>query len=83
MEWYEGREDGLGADFLDAARDAMDRAAARPEMFPELRGFGGVRRTVLRRFPYMVVFVVHQNKLRVVALAHQKQAPGYWRPRLP
>ncbi len=53
MKWYESREDGLGTEFLESARDAMERAAERPAMFPTLRGHDNVRRRVLRRFPYM------------------------------
>ena len=83
MEWYEGREEGLGTEFLEAARDALERAAERPAMFPTLRGHDGVRRVLLRRFPYMIVFLIRGNDLRVVAVAHQKQAPGYWSPRIP
>lgn len=50
---YEHREDGLGERFLDAAREAIERAGSRPLLFPELRDHPDVRRVMFRRFPYI------------------------------
>lgn len=42
---------------------------------------GKFRRLPLRRFPYNVVYVLNGDALRIVALAHQRRRPGYWRDR--
>lgn len=42
----------------------------------------GVRRLLIERFPYSVVFVQHGNDVRVLAFAHHKRRPGYWRNRM-
>ena len=42
---------------------------------------GTARRLPLRRFPYSVVYELAVGKLRVLALAHQRRRPGYWRGR--
>lgn len=39
---------------------------------------GDRRRFFLRRFPYSVIYHVTRDELRVVALAHHRQRPGYW-----
>ena len=39
------------------------------------------RRRLLTRFPYGVVYRVEPNLIRVVAVMHQRQRPGYWRGR--
>jgi len=37
------------------------------------------RRLPLRRFPFSIVYQLHDAELRVVAVAHQRRRPGYWR----
>ncbi len=39
------------------------------------------RRFPLRRFPYGVIFRVDGDTLRIIALAHRRQEPGYWQER--
>ncbi|MGE0557254.1 MAG: type II toxin-antitoxin system RelE/ParE family toxin [Burkholderiales bacterium] len=36
------------------------------------------RRFSLRRFPYSIIYYLHDSELRVVAIAHHSQRPGYW-----
>ena len=40
------------------------------------------RQIRLRRFPYVIVYVVAGDVVRVVAIAHERQLPGYWASRL-
>ena len=40
------------------------------------------RRLPLRRFPYSVVYVVRNAEIRILAVAHQRRRPGYWRGRV-
>jgi plasmid stabilization system protein ParE len=42
----------------------------------------GTRRVLLHRFPYSVVYKVLDDRILVVALAHQSRRPGYWRARV-
>ena len=44
----------------------------------------GTRRYLMKRFPYFVVYRALElsNKLQVIAVAHERRKPGYWRPRL-
>lgn len=52
----------------------------RPRSFPrvqDIRRFE-IRRALLARFPYAVVFLVREHELRVVAVAHAKRRPDYW-----
>ncbi len=41
----------------------------------------GRRRFPLRRFPYSIVYYIRGEELRVVALAHHRRKPAYWRAR--
>ena len=39
------------------------------------------RRFPLRRFPFGLIFRVDSDVLRIIAFAHRRQEPGYWRIR--
>ncbi len=41
-----------------------------------------IRRLVLRRFPYKLLYTVQADHVFVVAVAHQHRNPGYWTDRL-
>jgi toxin ParE1/3/4 len=70
--------------FYDAVMASVDRAAAQPEMgVAARRGPPGTRRLLIERFPYSMVYLVHNGVLHVLAVAHAKRRPGYWRSRRP
>lgn len=46
------------------------------------RHIGGTRRLVLPRFPYSLVYLIQADRCYVVAFAHAKRRPGYWRERV-
>jgi hypothetical protein len=37
---------------------------------------------VLHHFPYFVVFRELPSKIQIIAVAHAKRRPGYWRGRI-
>jgi plasmid stabilization system protein ParE len=57
--------------------DAIDRLADTPLSWPA--DDEGNRRRVLRRFPYSVWFEVLESTVTVLAVAHHRRRPGYWR----
>ncbi len=83
--WYEARRMSLGIDFVRVVRDALDRVAENPQTWPSVRDVPArlnVRRFLLRRFPYSIVFVELDNEIRVLAIAHSSREPGFWRNRV-
>jgi hypothetical protein len=46
------------------------------------RGAAGVKRLLLKRFPYDIVVRELPEEIIVVAVAHQSRRPGYWQDRL-
>ena len=74
--YYEERALGLGMSFLDAIEEAVDQVLANPEAY-QLVG-DDVRHKILRRFPYSVLYAIEPDRIRVMAVAHQKRRPGYW-----
>ena len=77
--WYESRRPGLGTEFTLQLDALLDRIAEGPLQFPEIGG--GVRRALLRRFPYAVYFVVTVRPI-VIAVLHQHRHPSAWTERL-
>jgi len=81
LDWYEAQERGLGAALLadvDAIVSGLCAGELRGVGVPEVREDFAVRRVILDRFPYAVVFLDHAEVLHVLAFAHHKRRPGYW-----
>jgi len=41
----------------------------------------GTRRYVMRRFPFVLVYRTLDSTVEVVAIAHGRRRPGYWKSR--
>jgi plasmid stabilization system protein ParE len=79
FEWYEERVPGLGSEFLLAV-DAVFRCIIRnPQMYPVIHK--AMRRALVRRFPYQVLFVIETNRVVVLAVFHVKRNPKRWQER--
>lgn len=63
--------------------DTLDRSIAHvadhPERWPLY--LHGTRRMLVRRFPLAIIYRVEAQRVLVVAIAHQRRRPGYWRRR--
>lgn len=84
VDWYDDREFGLGARFAHAVRVAIDAAVEDPEAWatwPDWDREPVVRSKGVQDFPYRDVYVVRDELLTVVAVAHASRRPGYWRDR--
>lgn len=62
-EWYEGRRDGLGLLFLEELDYVLKRIAASPFEFPQIDP--GVRRALLKRFPYSVYSSASEERVEI------------------
>ena len=83
--WYEKERPGLGAEFehaVDAAPDLLEEEIVPLLSMPGAAGRRGVKRLILRRFPYSVIVHERDEEILVIAFAHQARRPGYWRERL-
>ena len=80
IAWYSAQVPGLGDDFLDETLNALRLITRFPLAWHPLGQ--NVRRCRLKRFPYSVIYSVHDAELLVIAIAHQHRKPVYWRDRL-
>ncbi len=72
---------GLGDRFLAEVKSATRTIEEYPEIAPIVDL--GVRAKLLVRFPYSLMYVVDENELFILAVAHQSRRPAYWADRLP
>jgi plasmid stabilization system protein ParE len=76
IDWYESRGKGLGADFMRAVDAAMAAIERNPEQYQIVNG--QVRRAVLRRFPYGLIYVASQHEITVLACFHGRRDRRRW-----
>ena len=83
--WYETRQHGLAIRFLQEIDHTQRTIQLRPLSFPKLATISidlEIRRALLPRFPYALVFIELQAETRILAVAHLKRHPDYWLNRL-
>lgn len=78
--YYELQVPGLGERFGAEVRRATDLLLKHPEIGPRVDA--ELRRFVLDRFPYTLIYSVSSDVLRVIVVAHQSRRPGYWRTKV-
>jgi hypothetical protein len=62
---------------------AVDRVIARPLAFRVLPRVPTIRRAQLQRFPFVLLFrVITGDMVEVIAVAHMRRRPGYWKSRM-
>ena len=77
---YATETDDLAGEFEAEVERCAALILEHPKAAPLLRG-KVIRRKVLRRFPYSLLYAVETDRIRIVAVAHHKRRPGYWRHR--
>jgi plasmid stabilization system protein ParE len=76
---YDKEVPGLGVQFLDAVDDSLDRISEDPLHYAIIAG--GIRRKLLRKFPYGLFFVFEEEEVRVLSVLQQAQSPELWKRR--
>jgi toxin ParE1/3/4 len=77
VRYYEGEEQGLGARFEAEIARCAQLIRRAPEAALLVRP-KGVRRKLLQRFPYSLVYAIEPDRIRILAVMHHKRRPGYW-----
>ncbi len=73
---YESIEHGLGIRLKDEAKAVISWIAANPEL-PRIRQ-SGYRRVNFKIFPYHIAYIIHDQTIWILAIAHQARLPEYW-----
>lgn len=73
---YESIESGLGIRFKEEVKSVVDWIADQPGL-PRVRS-KGYRRVNLKVFPYYIAYILHEDMIWVLAIAHSARLPDYW-----
>ena len=79
IDYYEDREIGLGYDFSVEVFTAIHNILNYPEAWPVVED--DVRRCLVNRFPFGVLYSVEHKDIFILAVMHQRRHPDYWKNR--
>lgn len=79
--YLEARRTGLGNAFRAELNATVDALLEFPESAPVVSS-EGIRRRLLTRFPYAVVYLLTDDLLLILAVTHTSRAPSSWNDRL-
>ena len=79
FDWYAERSVQAAVRFTNAVDAALITVAADPTRFAARDGVH--RECPVRKFPFRIVYRLVEDRVLVVAIAHAKRRPGYWRQR--
>lgn len=75
-EYYESVLKDLGFSFLDQVQNALNSISESPAAWTEI--FPNIRRRLVNRFPYGVLYREDESEIVILAIMHLKKKPNYW-----
>lgn len=79
LDWYLERSRRAAHAFAREVDSAVTIIASAPQVWPRFEA--GTRRYLPRRYPYSIVYRETAQGVEVIAVAHHKRRPLYWRDR--
>ncbi len=79
VEYYEGEQSGLGLRLKDEVKSYINWILKNPYVARVRKG--GYRRVNLKIFPYYIPYIIRNDELWILAIAHNHRRPGYWADR--
>lgn len=79
FSWYLARDERAALRLLDEIWVGYEQIARRPTSWPAEDERH--RYYPLRRYPFRIIFRRDMDQIYIVALAHAKRRPGYWKRR--
>ena len=75
-QWYAQRSAQAAADFITEVERALKVILEAPNRWPKFHR--GTRRYRLHQFPYLVIYRVFPDRVRIIAYQHGKRRSGFW-----
>jgi len=75
-EYLEHEFEGLGVSFRAEVKLAAERISRHPRAWSI--DLGEVRKCLLHRFPYKLLYSIESDHILILAVAHQHREPDYW-----
>ncbi len=80
IDWYENAKPGLGKKFFKHFEEATDKILEAPNAYRII--IPGVRRIIIKKFPYKIFYVFSENTIFIIGVAHEKRSNAYIRKKL-
>jgi plasmid stabilization system protein ParE len=80
VEWYARRSHQAAEAFLSELDHGIEQISHHPERYQ--RHEFETRRALLLKFPYLIVFREGTEGIEIIAIAHGRRRPSYWRDRI-
>ena len=80
VAWYDQQGSNVSRGFLDDLDRAVRLAKTYPLLATQIEP--EIRRRLLVRYPYSLIYGIHDDTLVIIAVAHQQREPRYWAERL-
>lgn len=78
--WYSHKRQDLDLEFMKCIDDVLAQVVSNPHVFPVV--YRTLRRAVVRRFPFAVLYEVTANEIQVIAVFHSRRNPEVWKSRV-
>ena len=76
FQWYQEQRPGLGIEYLDALDVQFQSIIRSPQLYAQTQR--GIRRALLRRFPYGVFYAEKGEIIAVLAVVRTSRSPRQW-----
>jgi len=77
FHYYKNEYPGRVHRFVKKVEECACRICRYPELGTE--GFPNIRRVVVDRFPYKIIYMLHDEVIVILAVAHSHRMPVYWK----
>jgi len=74
IQYYAEQRVDLAQAFIDAVENAVYRLRESPNRYPFVAA--DIRRCLVRKFPYSILYMVEADSILILAVTHGKQRPG-------
>jgi toxin ParE1/3/4 len=78
--YYESEAPGVGLAFIAEVHRTVGMIVSHPRSARKIRG--SIRKKVLSHFPFSILYSIESDLILIVAVAHHKRRPTYWRKRV-
>ena len=79
-QWYSHQREDLDLEFMQCIEIALQRIRSNPRLSPLV--YGSIRRAVVRRFPFAILYQVTAEEIQIIAVFHSRRNPNVWKSRV-
>jgi hypothetical protein len=80
MNFLKNQSDNLDQLFLNEIKACFQKIQANPERYQIIEQ--NIHKLVVTRFPFNIIYEIYPEEIVIIAFAHQKRKPDYWKERL-